>query len=122
MKNMIAAWLCLITLSILSSCQPAVPGPAEAGRAFRQQHDYENLQKLLGRLRLGMSKSEVELLLGQPDYSPIEGQYYYHTSDRVTPEGTPIGLVVDYRRTNVRTGEEIQSGKLESLWLGPIGE
>jgi len=122
MSKMSPAIACLLVFLVLLSCQAERSGAAELGRAFRQQHEYETLQKLAGYLRLGMSKAEVERLLGPPDYSPTEGQYYYHTADRVTPEGTPVGLIVDYRRTNVRTGEEIFSGKLESLWLGPIGE
>jgi hypothetical protein len=69
-----------------------------------------------------MTQAEVEQLLGPPDYSPIEGQYYYALSDRKTEEGTPVGLIIEYRRINFRTGETVGSGKLESLTLGPIGE
>lgn len=117
-KSAILAGLVLL----LVSCAPDIHDPAEISARFRQEHRYETLSRLLAHLRLGMTRAEVEKLLGPPDYSPIDGQYYYHTSDRQTAEGVPIGLVVDYRRTNVRTGEEIATGLLESFWIGPIGE
>lgn len=77
---------------------------------------------LLSRIRLGMTRPEVEKLLGPHDYSPIEGHYYYALSGRKTEEGTPVGLIVEYRRVNVSTGEMVETGKLESLSRGPIGE
>jgi hypothetical protein len=109
-------------LTLAAACTRAPAEPAASSASFREKHDFESLSRLLGHLRLGMTRAEVEKLLGEPTYSPIEGQYYYHTSDRVTPEGTPVGLVMDYRRTNPRTGEEIASGRLETFWMGPIGE
>lgn len=38
-----------------------------------------------------MKKTEVEALLGEPDYSPTDGQYNYSSSERNRI------LVVDYR-------------------------
>lgn len=112
----------LLLLLTLGSCPTGPQEPAALTARFVHTHEYETLCRLLGHLRLGMAQWQVESLLGKPDYSPIAGQYYYHTSDRITEEGTPIGLVVDYRRTDVRSGREITAGKLESFWLGPIGE
>ena len=109
-------------LGLLSACDSGPRSSAELSAAFQKDHDYESLAALVGHLRLGMPRTEVERLLGQPTYSPIDGQYYYAVSDRRTEEGTPIGLIVEYRRTDVRTGAVVPSGKLESLFLGPIGE
>lgn len=115
--------VCLaLGLAASDACRTAPGEPAAASASYRQRHDFESLSRLLGHVRLGMTKAEVEKLLGPPTYSPIEGQSYYVAADRRTPEGTPVGLVVDYRRTDPRTGEEIASGRLETFWLGPIGE
>lgn len=122
----LACWtltgLLALGLAAGAACRTAPAEPAAASASYRQRHDFESLSRLLGHIRLGMTKAEVEKLLGPPTYSPIDGQYYYVAADRRTPEGTPLGLAVDYRRTNPRTGEEIASGRLETFWLGPIGE
>jgi len=34
----------------------------------------------------------------------------------------PVGLIVEYRITDPRAAEVTVTGKLESLFLGPIGE
>ncbi|OGD25349.1 MAG: hypothetical protein A2Y56_10125 [Candidatus Aminicenantes bacterium RBG_13_63_10] len=116
-------WIALVlAMGILAACGSEVRSSAELSAAFQKDHGYESLAALIGHLRLGMPRAEVERLLGQPTYSPIDGQYYYAVSDRRTEEGTPIGLIVEYRRTDVRTGDVVPSGKLESLFLGPIGE
>jgi hypothetical protein len=57
-----------------------------------------------------MPRVEVERMLGAPDYSPVEGQYYY-SSDRHNQ-----GLVVDYRLDGQMTD------RLQDFTLGPIGE
>lgn len=71
-----------------------------------------------------MLRSEVENLLGEPDYSPVEGQYYYASDREVYPQnGTanqvkvPVSLVVDYRN---QLGEI--TDKLQTFWMGPLGE
>ena len=117
----LAAFLTL-GLAAGAACKQTPDEPATSSASYRQRHDFESLSRLLGHIRLGMTRAEVERLLGPPTYSPIEGQYYYVAADRRTPEGTPVGLVVDYRRTDPRSGEEIASGRLETFWLGPIGE
>ncbi len=113
---------CLVLTAFASACVSKSEPLPKLAAGFQKNHDYQSLTLLLSHVRLGMTRDEVEKLLGRPDYSPIEGQYYYGLSDRNTEEGTPVGLIVEYRRVNYRTGESIASGKLESLTLGPIGE
>lgn len=88
---------------------------------YQAQRDYASLEILHQQLRTGMNRAEVENLLGEPDYSPIEGQYYYSSDgeDESDPERGPVsvGVVVDYRD---ETGA--LSKKLQTFWLGPIGE
>ena len=70
-----------------------------------------------------MSQSEVEGVLGEAEYSPTEGQYYY-SSDKRNADGITIGLVVEYRKTEYRSDDihTTVTGKLESFTLMAIGE
>jgi hypothetical protein len=113
--------LILAAVSLMISCTSGPDKISHLSARYRERHEYESLSRMLGNLRLGMPQAEVERLLGKPDYSPIEGQYYY-SSDRRTASDTPIGLIVEYRTTNPRTSEVTVTGKLESFFLGPIGE
>lgn len=111
-----------LALGILVACGSRTRTPAELSSAFQRDHDFRSLTGLLSHLTLGQSQAEVERLLGKPTYSPIDGQVYYATSNRETEDGTPVGLILEYRRTNPRTGQTLAMGKLESIYLGPIGE
>ena len=111
----------LAVMALMLSCASERKDISRLSVRFREHHDCESLNRLAGHLHLGMSRAEVERLLGKPDYSPIDGQYYY-SSDRRTESGTPIGLIVEYRITDPRTATVTATGKLESFFLGPIGE
>ena len=74
-----------------------------------------------------MEESKVISLLGEPEYSPLEGLYYY-SSDRRDPVlldkkdinnevDVPVGLIVDYRDEQGRVTEQLQK-----FQLGRIGE
>ena len=90
---------------------------------YRKTRDYRSLKILIKRLKVGMPRARVEEVLGEPDYSPVEGQYYY-SSDRKNSKGVTIGLVVEYRKTEYRGGDihTVITGRLESFILMPIGE
>ncbi len=109
-------------LLAMLGCGPRPDALSKLSASFRKNHDFQSLNSLAGHLKLGMPRAEVERMLGDPDYSPIEGQFYYASKDRKTGKGTPVGLIVEYRRTNPKTGEVVETGRLESLYLGPIGE
>lgn len=71
-----------------------------------------------------MARAEVLRLLGEPDYSPVEGQDYYssdRTATRVDTLGlevpVTVGIVADYR-----TGDGRLTDKLQAFELGPIAE
>lgn len=80
----------------------------------------ELLPEKVRQVRLGMTKVELENLLGQADYSPTEGQFYFSTGgDCPLEEGGPLascGLVVEFRNDDVATDA------LQSCWWGAIGE
>jgi hypothetical protein len=90
----------------------------------------EQKPAVLERLRLGMSRPEVEALLVEslvdgPAYSPIEGQYYpiggdYWLED--PQQEVPCGIVADFLVRQSGTGSATYPERLESCWWGPIGE
>jgi hypothetical protein len=120
LKNAFA--LALAVLLTLSSCAYRSESVSDLGAAFQKTRDFRTLTLLLPHLRLGLPRAEAERILGKPDYSPIEGQFYYASSDRRTEEGVIVGLILEYRRTDAKSGALIESGKLESIYLGPIAE
>jgi hypothetical protein len=95
---------------------------ARARASYKSRRDAASLLILFGRLRVGISRKEVERLLGKPSYSPIEGQYYYGSDafcshDVEGPSG-PCGVVVEYRKPP----EYVLTGYLQSCWFGAIRE
>lgn len=114
--------LCFVVVAAAVLASAGCSDPvSRASDSYRKGHDYASLSVLVGALRLGQPRAEVEKLLGTPDYSPISGLYYY-SSDRKSEGGTPVGLIVEYRVTDPRSGETRETGKLESFTLGPIAE
>jgi hypothetical protein len=76
-------------------------------------------------VRLGMSKHELESLLGSADYSPIEGLYYFSTGGDCPLEGTDrlasCGVVAEFR--DYRSGDDaVVADSLQSCWWGAIAE
>jgi hypothetical protein len=77
---------------------------------------------MAGELRLGMSRGEVERLLGKPTHCPAAGSCNYAVNAE-DEQGIPFGLVVRYIRPSYKEGEkEKQTGKLEEYWVGRIAE
>jgi outer membrane protein assembly factor BamE (lipoprotein component of BamABCDE complex) len=111
----------LVALVILSGCATGLTSREHASEDYKQNGDYASLETIANSFYKGMRRSEVERLLGVPDYSPIEGQYYYSSSRSVDSDeqgrGVPAGLVVDYRDENGQVSDTLQE-----FWLGPIGE
>lgn len=83
----------------------------------------------LGRLHHGMTKRQVDRIIGAPTYSPTAGQFYYPAGGDCPlddPEGmsAPCGLVADYRLINANDSPPsiTVTGKLEQCWWGAIAE
>lgn len=75
------------------------------------------------RIHLGMDKVDLEALLGQPDYSPVGGQYYFSTGGACPLDeerSAPCGVVADFR--NYTGGESLLMDSLQSCWWGAIAE
>lgn len=77
------------------------------------------------RVRLGMSKAELQALLGAPGYSPVAGQYYFSTGGECplwdSGREAPCGLVAVFR-IHAQDPESRHDELLESCWWGAIGE
>lgn len=105
MRSPLAALAVLVLLA--ASCASALQ---RASHRYQQDRDHASLETITRSLHIGMSKAEVESLLGPPVYSPTEGQYNYSSSreDRI--------LVVDYR-LNDQVTDRLQNFDL--MTVGP---
>ena len=97
----------------------------QASTSYKKHRDYTSLKKIFLHLTRGMKRPDVERLLGEPDYSPGEGLFYY-SSDRKASlgnEGAPpymkavVGVIVDYRDE-----KGVLTDRLQKFSIGPIGE
>src|SRR5690606_9972180 len=82
------------------------------------------LPESVTRIRIGMSKADLESILGAADYSPAEGLYYFSTGDDCqVGETTCIvscGVVAEVR--GVHSDERGEQGRLHSCWWVAIAE
>ncbi len=106
---------------LLAGCLTNSLSLENASVSYKQNKDYLSLKNIHKSFAKGMQRKKVESLLGEADYSPIDGQYYY-SSDRYEysedqERDVSIGLVIDYRDIDGEITE-----KLQEYRLGPIGE
>ena len=114
----IAAIICVF---FLLSCENVNQSVEYHSENYKKTRSYESLSAISNYLEIGSPRHKVEGLLGEFDYSPIDGLYYYSSnkteySDEQERE-VPVGLVVDYRNEI----DEI-TDVLQRYDLGVIGE
>jgi hypothetical protein len=114
----------LLAILLISCVAQAQPLLEQASSSYKLRKDYASLEVIHRHLALGMARPAVETLLGEADYSPIEGQYYYLSDrqERLKDAGeeqgeASVGLVLDYRN---KQGELTDA--LQTFWLGVLGE
>ena len=120
MNKILLFWVLVILP--LSSCTTL--SLEQASINYKKYHDYASLETIYRHLAKGMRRTEAEHLLGEPDYSPIEGQCYY-SSDREEDSANgndghskvPVGIILDYRDK-----KGVSTGKIQTFQMGPIGE
>lgn len=81
------------------------------------------MPKSFDSIRIGMTKAEAEAILGPPDYSPIDGQYYFSTGGdcEVAPDRmASCGFIIEYRDHSKSPGED--TGRIVECRWGGIGE
>ncbi len=101
-------------------CHPSLH---DASNSYKNKRDYSSLEIIYENLHKGMRRADVERLLGEPEYSPTEGQYYYSSDrrdhlekDKDRPMAT-VGIVVDYKDAKGNLTDVLQT-----FTLGAIGE
>jgi len=113
-------YMVLLT-ALLVGCYADSSPIESAGAEYRHNRNYKSLEVIYKNLSPGMQRKEIERLLGEPDYSPGDGQDYYSSDRSVYVEDQErevvVGLVVDYQDKNGAVTETLQE-----FWLGPIGE
>lgn len=123
--NQSSAWEALIrrTLFALLVCLTfsgsACLSVREARLKYAATQNYSALKALSRRLEIGMTRAEVEALLGKPLDHPGNGQYCY-LSDRAESAGTfavPVGLIVNYC-----DGEGRETDRLASFYFVAVAE
>lgn len=96
--------------------------PPSAGCTI--QGPQERVPEQVQRVRLGMTRAELEALLGPADYSPTEGQFYFSTGGDCPLEGSDrlasCGVVAEFR--DYGSGDAVLTESLRSCWWGAIGE
>lgn len=109
--------LCFLTVA----CSAGPAALDEASAKYKRNKDYPSLEAITATFTQGTPRKEVERLLGEPDYSPTEGQYYYSSnrSEHAKDQGrdVTVGLIVDYRTQDGKVTDSLQK-----FSLGPIGE
>jgi hypothetical protein len=79
----------------------------------------------VNRIHLGMSKAELEGVLGEADYSPTDGQFYFSTGGDCPLENAdrlaPCGVVAEFREYSDGR-DPVLTDSLQSCWWGAIGE
>ncbi len=105
----------------LAGCSAGWSSVEKASVTYKRDKSYASLEIIAGGFFKGMRRAEIERQLGEADYSPTDGQYYYSSDRSVYVEEqdrkVTVGLVVDYRDENGITTETLQIFR-----LGPIGE
>ena len=114
----------LAAFAVLAGCE-SVGGPAMPFCEITSPND--SVPESIHRIHQGQPKAEVDAILGTPDYSPTEGQYYHSTGGDCelvdADRRAACGYIVEYR------GEHFDSSKgmtdqdrLEGCSWGGIGE
>lgn len=99
----------LMALSLMA-CENASTPLERSAQTYLQQRDVNSLRNLAAHLQRGMPKHEVDALLGQPNHSPMQGQYHYATSGSHT-------LVLDYRDKGGNVTDMLQG-----FWIARSGK
>lgn len=115
MSRLLTIFLLLLMSLAFNGCDTPV-GVEQARESYAANRDFSSLKVLHSQLSKGMSRADVETLLGQPTRSPLNGVYYYLSNQH--GENDPrarLGLVVEY----IDSGGAV-TDQLQSLWLGEI--
>ena len=110
----------LLSAVIAVACESGNVEPAGCDVGDPREH----LPSKVKNVRLGMTKAELEAVLGTADYSPIEGQYYFSTEGECRHEGVDevagCAVIAEFRKFS--PGSDVLTDSLQSCYWGAIGE
>ena len=91
----------IICVLMLVACTNTNESLTQYSKIYKKTKNYNSLEMIYNSLNMGDNRDKIENLLGEPDYSPIEGLYYY-SSDKESYSDeqqryVPVGVVLDYR-------------------------
>lgn len=119
-----ARFLLFVGFSVLAGCAITDPQPPEviaASERYNATRDVDSLELLSKTIEQGMSREQVESLVGEPDHVPVEGQAVYASNKRVPLGDTGltgvVALILSY--TDV---EFVVRDTVQSISFKPIGE
>lgn len=83
----------------------------QARARYAATQDHASLERLSHRLHPGMTRADVEALLGAPLEHPGNGQYCYLSDreERVGEFTVPVGLIVNYCDESGRETDRLHS-------------
>jgi len=104
-----------------AACADPGAALANASRSYQERGDYASLKILAERLQKGMTRHEVEALLGPPGLEPGGGHSVYGSDRKEQPSWADrelfVALLIEYTDANGTVTDEVQSWELR-----PIGE
>ncbi|WP_086930275.1 hypothetical protein [Agarilytica rhodophyticola] len=104
-------------LIILVGCNASMSARESAN--YSTEKSLAQIQAVHNKLSIGMTKQEVDALLGNPDYSPEDGKYYYASSEKLylssEEKELSVGLVIEYRNKDGSVSESLQN-----FWVGAL--
>jgi hypothetical protein len=112
--------LLLVALLVIAGC--ATPA-AELGALCELEGPESLKPKTFGSIRIGMTRAQVERVLGREKYSPIDGQDYFSTAGDCEVEPgvmASCGYVIEYRDYSKEPVRD--TGRVMSCSWGGIGE
>lgn len=111
----------LLIGGLVAGCSGNLAAIESASAQYKKTKDFKSLETIYKHLSKKTLRKEAKRLLGEPDYSPTEGQYYYSSNQseysKEQKRDVALGLVVDYRDKNGAVTD-----RLQAFWLGPIAE
>lgn len=106
-------------LAVLTACGTTTHQPL-----CDMQGPVELIPAQVKQVRPGMAQSELENVLGQADYSPTAGVFYFSTGGDCplaeTERLVSCGLVADF--LDYSNGDAVLTTSLQSCWWGGIAE
>ena len=116
----IAKEICYFAWALLVSCET----PSERTGSACTSDGPESLKPAsFSSIHVGMTRTQVERILGKPDHTPIDGQDYFGTPGECEVEPGYMGqciFVIEYRDDSKPRRRD--TGRVTGCYWGGVGE